>query len=72
MPKKLHFFPIHGQSKLDKIRDRDIRKQIEAQTIGCSLIVPDISHLKYWKETKAFINREYGKKIKLLIESLDS
>jgi hypothetical protein len=66
----MHFFPIHGQVKLEAIRDNDIRKQIEAQQIGCNLIVLDISQLKYWKETKAFLNNEYQERLKPILDAM--
>lgn len=66
----LHFFPIHGQSKLDSTRDKDIKKQVEAQTIGCNLIVLDISHFKYLKETKTFLDYEYKERLKPILEMI--
>ncbi len=66
----LHFFPIHGTAKLQSIRDKDIRKEVEAHSIGCKLIAIDISRLKYWRETQAFIDERYKDTIKPLIKRI--
>lgn len=66
----LHYFPIYGQEKLELIRERDTRKQSEARSIGCCLIVIDISKIKYWPETEVFLLEQYNSKIKPLIKTL--
>lgn len=66
----LHFFPIYGQAKLQSIRDKDIQKEVEAQSIGCNLITVDISRIKYWRETQALLDEEYKNKIKPLIKMI--
>jgi hypothetical protein len=66
----LHFFPIYGKSKLQSIKDKDIQKAVEAQSIGCNLIIIDISRIKYWPETQAFLDEEYKNKIKPLIKMM--
>jgi len=37
----LHFFPIFGKAKLQSIKDKDIKKEVETQSIGCNLITVD-------------------------------
>lgn len=64
----LHFFPIYGQAKLQSIQDKDVKKEIEAQSIGCNLMTVDISCIKYWRETQTFLDEEYESKIKPLLK----
>jgi hypothetical protein len=66
----LHFFPIYGEAKLQSIQNKDIKKEIEAQSIGCNLITIDISHIKYWPETQAFLDEKYQNTIKPLIKMI--
>ena len=66
----LHFFPIFGKVKLQSIQDKDIKKEVEAQFIGCNLITIDISRIKYWRETQAFLDDEYKNSIKPLIKMI--
>jgi len=68
----LHYFPIYGQEKLELIRERDTRKQFEAQTLGCKLIVINISKIKYWPETESFLLSQYSSKIKPTIKTLSA
>ncbi len=64
----LHFFPIYGKAKLQSIRDKDVKKEVEAHSIGCNLITIDISRIKYWRETQTFIDEKYKSTIKPLIK----
>lgn len=66
----LHYFPLYGQEKLNVIQEKDKKKQIEAQAAGCKLYIIDISRIKYWPETKAFLNLEYDSTIKRLIQPI--
>jgi hypothetical protein len=66
----LHYFPIHGETKLKAIRDRDILKQVETQANGFSLIVVNTSRIKYWQETKSFLDSQYKGQIEPLIRGL--
>jgi hypothetical protein len=68
----LHFFPIFGLNKLLSIQDKDIRKQVEAHTVGCQLIVLNTSHYKYWPETMRFLDEEYNQTIKAFIRDLNT
>jgi hypothetical protein len=45
-----------------------LKKEVEAQSVGCKLITIDISRIKYWRETQAFIDEEYKNTIKPLIK----
>ena len=65
----LHFLPIHGVEKLSKIQNKDAQKKTEAVEVRCELLVIDISRIKYWKETKEFLDDEYHQKIKPFIET---
>ena len=64
----LHSFPIFGNEKLLQIKEKDLRKKIEAKKIGCKFLTVDISKIKYWKETKEFLDNEYCQNIKPLIK----
>ena len=66
----LHYFPIYGSEKLESIKSKDAQKILDAGKMNCKLIIVNISHLKYWKETKEFLNEEYIQKIKPLIREL--
>jgi len=66
----LHSLPLFGVEKLRLIQDKDVKKQVEAQAVGCTLIVVDTSPYKYWPETKRFLDREYKTNIKPLIQAL--
>lgn len=66
----LHYFPIFGEAKLKSIQDKDIKKEVEAQSVGCNLITVDISRIKYWRETQAFLDEEYKNSIKPLIKMM--
>lgn len=66
----LHSFPIFGLNKLRSIQEKDAKKQAEAQTMGCKLIVLDTSGYKYWPETMKFLDCEYEEKIKPVITTL--
>lgn len=66
----LHYFPIFGKAKLKKIKINDANKKIEAHSINCNLIIVNISKIKYWEETKRFLDFIYKYKIKPKIEKL--
>lgn len=66
----LHYFPIFGKEKLRSIKNKDKQKSLEAKKLGCHLTVVNTSQIKYWKETKIYLNNEYEKVIKPRIESL--
>lgn len=64
----LHFLPIYGIEKLSKIQNKDAQKKREAAEAKCKLLIINISRIKYWKETKEYLDNEYYQKIKPLIE----
>lgn len=66
----LHYFPIFGKEKLQDIKNKDKQKALEAKEVGCYLTVVNISQIKYWKETKIYLDNEYKRVIKPRIESL--
>ena len=63
----LHFFPIFGLNKLRSIQAKDARKQVEADAVGCRLLVLNTSNYKYWPETMKFLDEEYEERVKPLI-----
>ena len=63
----IHYFPIHGQEYLEKMTDRDIRKQVYLQKAGYNLIVLNISELRYWKTDQIKLTEMYEKVIKPLL-----
>lgn len=65
----LHFLPIYGLEKLTKIQNKDTQKKTEAAEIRCELMVIDTSKIKYWKETKEFLDGKYRERIKPLIKT---
>lgn len=64
----VHFIPIWGQEKLDKIKNKDIQKQIEINKLGLNLIIIDISKLNSRQSTDLFIKQYFFDYIKPLIE----
>lgn len=68
----LPYKPIYGIEKLETIKDKDAQKLSDASKVDCRLLIVNTSHIKYWKETKDFLEVEYNKKIKPLIEKLIS
>ena len=66
----LHYFPVFGKEKLEDIKNKDRQKEIDSIKVGCHLLVINTSQIKYWKETKLYLDNEYKKVIKPRIESL--
>jgi hypothetical protein len=64
----VHYFPIYGQSKLEDIQNKDLRKQVELQQKGFNLIVIDISQNKHWNKSKPMIENFYINYIKPLLQ----
>lgn len=65
----IHYFPIHGEAQLEKVRHADIQKQIEIHALGYNLVVIDISHLKHHARTRLFLDNFYPTHIKPLLQS---
>lgn len=65
----VHYIPMYGQEKLDKVKDKDLLKQAEINQLGFNLIIIDISQLNSRKSTDNFINEYFIKYIKPIIES---
>lgn len=67
----VHFFPIWGQETLEKVQNKDLRKQIEIQKLGLNLLVVDISRLNSTKKTEKFLDEYFVSHIKAVIEAGD-
>ncbi|MGI9036836.1 MAG: hypothetical protein ACR2GD_12470 [Pyrinomonadaceae bacterium] len=68
----LHYLPIYGTEKLEIIKRKDVQKIADAKKIKCKLVIVNISHIKYWNETKEFLDAEYQQIVKPLIQKLVS
>lgn len=64
----IHYYPLFGESKLRKIQAADVQKQLEIESIGCNLIVVDISAYGYFKKAKAMLEEYYSSQMKPLLE----
>ena len=62
-----HYFPIFGQDYLDKIHNKDIKKQNEILALKINLIILDISNFLTLKQTKSFILDQYNMNIKPIL-----
>ena len=65
----VHYFPIYGEETLRKCQDKDIRKQIEIQSLSINLLVVDISRITSKKKSEDFLIEYYSKYIKPIISS---
>jgi hypothetical protein len=65
----VHYFPIYGQTKLEDIQNKDLRKQVELQQKGFNLIVIDISQHTYWKKSQIMLENYYQSHIKPLLNN---
>lgn len=63
----IHYFPLYGESKFRKIQAADAMKQIEIQSVGCSLLVINTSEYGYFKKAKAMLSLYYANRIKPLL-----
>ncbi len=63
----VHYIPIYGNEKFNKIQDRDIIKQLECQKGGYNLIIIDISQLRTNKKSESFLSEYYEKYIKPIL-----
>lgn len=61
----LHYFPIYGKEKLNKIIERDQRKTKIAQKLSMTLLILDISSFKTPKSTFCFIDNFFDKLVQL-------
>lgn len=59
----IHYIPMYGQEKLDKVKYKDFLKQSEINQLGLNLIVIDISHLNSRQSTDSFIKEYFDKYI---------
>jgi hypothetical protein len=64
----IHYYPLFGETKLRKIQAADVQKQLEIQSVGCNLIVVDISAYGYFKKVKAMLEEYYSSRMKPLLE----
>lgn len=64
-----HYFPIYGQEKLDKIINKDVRKQVIIQQKGINLIIIDTSHQNTKKRIETIINTSYKEIIKPILNN---
>lgn len=65
----VHYFPLYGEIKLEKIRASDTTKQIELQAIGYNLLVVDISAYGYFKKLREMLDKYYLSDIWPLLRS---
>lgn len=63
----VHYFPIYGSDKLEKIRDADTRKRCMLNSLGYGLIIIDISQQKNAKDVQAFLLSHYTITIKPIL-----
>jgi YHS domain-containing protein len=63
----VHYFPIYGQERLDKCKNKDIQKQIEISQLGLNLLILDISRLNSKKKTEQFLIEYYQSTIKPIL-----
>lgn len=64
----VHYFPIYGEDRLRKCKNKDLLKQEEIHNLGLSLIVIDISRLSSKKKTKEFLFEYYQSTIKPILD----
>jgi hypothetical protein len=64
----IHYFPLYGMSKFEKIQAADVLKQLEIQSVGCDLLVIDISAYGYFKKAKVMLDGYYSTHVKPLLE----
>lgn len=64
----MHYYPLFGESKLKKIQAADVQKQLEIQSVGCNLLVVDISAYGYFKKAQSVLEVYYSSQIKPLLE----
>jgi hypothetical protein len=65
----VHYFPIWGVEKLQKVQNKDILKQIEINKLGLNLMVIDISNLNSNQKTIKFLDEYFVTHIKPILES---
>lgn len=65
----VHYIPMYGQEKLDKVKNKDLIKQSEIQQLGLNLIIIDISQLNSRQSTDLFIKEYFEKYIKPILQS---
>lgn len=59
----VHYIPMYGQEKLNKVKNKDLLKQAEINQLGFNLIIIDISQLNSRKSTDNFIVKYFNEYI---------
>lgn len=67
----VHYIPIYGQDKLDKIKNKDLLKQSEIRQLGLNLVIVDISRLNSRQSTDLFIREYFDKYISPILNGTE-
>jgi len=63
----VHYLPIYGENRLEKVQLKDSKKFLEIHDKGLSLMVLDISRLNSKKQQHLFLDKYYEENIKSLL-----